>query len=303
MYTLSIIIISFNTKEFIKNCLSSIFENTSKDFEYEIIIVDNGSTDGTVYELSSIKMRHPNVKIIEKHENLGFSKACNIGVKASNGKYLLFLNSDTLVYKNTLEEMVAFMDYHSEAGAATCYVALPNGKLDDASHRGFPTPWRALGYFSGLASLFPHSEMLNGYHLAYKELDNVHEIEALAGAFIIVRKEAGEQIKWWDEDYFFYGEDIDFCYRLKEKGWKIFFVPSVKILHYKGVSSGIKNISKKITTADRDSKKKIQHARFEAMKIFYRKHYEKKYPKFLTSLVFLGINIKRNIIQKKLEIF
>jgi GT2 family glycosyltransferase len=109
---------------------------------------------------------------------------------------------------------------------------------------------------------------------------------------MMVRREAGEQVGWWDEDYFFYGEDLDFCYELKKSGWKIYFVPDVKTLHYKGVSGGIKKHSQNLTTADKSTKRRATHARFDAMKIFYKKHYMKKYPFFITRLVFWAIDIK-----------
>ncbi len=295
MFDLSIIIISFNTKEFLKKCLLSIRENTSKPLNYEIIVVDNNSSDGTKDEISNFSSQISNFKLIENEENVGFAKACNIGVKQAKGRYILFLNPDTHIFKHTLNEMVSFMDFHKEAGAATCFVEWPNRKLDDGAHRGFPTPWNAFCYFSGLAKLFPKSLLFNGYNLGFKHLDTVHEIDALTGAFMIVRREAGEEIGWWDEDYFFNGEDLDFCFKLKEKGWKIYFIPTVKVLHYKGVSSGIKSISRDITTADKALRIKITKARFDAMRLFYKKHYKNTYPGILTWLVMLGVSLKEKL--------
>lgn len=296
MIDLSIIIISYNTKDLLLQCLGSIKENISKKLSYETIVVDNNSSDESV---EMVKKDFRQVNLIENKENLGFSKANNIGVKLARGRYVLFLNSDTkIIQKHTLEEMVAFMDFHKDAGAATCWVQMPNGEIDDACHRGFPTPWNALCHFSGLAKVMPHSEFFNGYNLAWKDLGKVHEIDALAGAFMIVRHEAGEQVGWWDEDYFFYGEDLDFCFELKEHDWRIYFVPSTRILHYKGVSSGIKGISKDITTADAEGKKRITKARFDAMRIFYRKHYVKKYPSWVTWVVMKGVDVKMRMAMK-----
>lgn len=289
MTKLSIIIVSYNTAYYLEKCLNSIKEHITKDLIAEIIVVDNASSDNSV---EMVQSKFPEVILIQSDTNEGFSKANNRGIAKASGENLLFLNSDTIVYQHSLEEMVSFMDHHKEAGAATCLVKLKNGKIDDASHRGFPTPWNAICYFTGLAKVFPKSLFFNGYNLGWKDLDKVHEIDSLAGAFMIVRREAGEAVGWWDEDYFFYGEDIDFCYRLKEKGWKIYFVPTTRILHYKGVSSGIKDVSKEITTASSDSKKKVTKARFDAMRIFYKKHYANKYPKIVTSLVMLGVNMK-----------
>lgn len=287
---LSIIIVSYNTKDLSIECIQSIFDNV-KTINFEIIVVDNKSSDDSVTE---IKKRFPQVKLLALSDNLGFSKANNKGVEIAKGRYVLFLNSDTVVYPGSLEYMVEFMDKHEKAGAATCFLKMPNGKLDDAAHRGFPTPWNAITHFSGLSKIFPNSIIFNGYHMAWKDIDKIHEIDALAGAFMIVRRSAGEEVGWWDEDYFFYGEDIDFCYMLKQKGWKIYFVPTVSTLHYKGASGGIKKESQKITTASLETKKKVTIARFNAMKIFYRKHYQDKYPPFIYWLVMKAVDVKKN---------
>ncbi len=297
MIDLSIIIVSYNTKQFLLDSVQSVIK-TTKNISYEIIIVDNNSRDGSVEAIRNFQFsifnsqsntKNKNFQIIKNGENLGFSKANNIGVGKAQGRYILFLNSDTIVYEKTLETMVRFMDNHKDCGIATCRVNLINGEIDDASHRGFPTPVRSLFYFSGLSKIFSNSLFFNGYHLGYRNLSKIHEIEACAGAFMIVRKEAGKDIGWFDKDYFFYGEDLDFCYKIKNKGWKIYYVPVVSILHYKGVSGGIKKISQNITTANRETKKRVLDARFNAMEIFYRKNYINKYPWIVTWLVIKGI--------------
>jgi len=292
MIDLSIVIVSYNTKDFLIKCLASI-EETAKDFTYEIVVVDNASTDGTVDEISDI--RYQDIKIIKNKENLGFSKANNIGIRKTNGRYVLFLNADTIVYPITLKTMIDFMDKNKDAGAATCKLQMPSGKIDDATHRGFPTPWNSFCHFSGLSKIFPKVKLFGGYNLSYLDLSKTHEIDALAGAFMMVRKIAGNKVGWWDEDYFFYGEDLDFCYMLKQKGWKIYYVPEVSILHYKGVSGGIKKISKEVTTANKETRKKAQAERFKAMRIFYKKHYETKYSRIVTRLVYFGISVKKLI--------
>ncbi|HLC82941.1 MAG TPA: glycosyltransferase family 2 protein, partial [Bacteroidia bacterium] len=242
MIDLSIIIVSFNGKEFLKKCLTSILQSMEGKLKYEIIVVDNASSDGS-YEM--MQKEFPQVKLISNKKNLGFSAANNIGVKASNknSKYVLFLNPDTIIHGNTIEEMVKFMDKHESVGASTCKLIMPNGKIDDASHRGFPTPWNSFCYFSGLAQIFPKSRIFAGYNLSWMNMDKAHEIDVLAGAFMLVRRKAGEEVGWWDEDYFFYGEDIEFCFQLKKKGWKIYYVPTASIEHFKGVSGGIKSVS------------------------------------------------------------
>lgn len=290
MLDLSIIIVSYNTRELLKECLLSIKNSLSKTIDYELIVVDNASTDGSP---DLLREECKDIGVLENKKNLGFSKANNQGVKRAKGRYLLFLNPDTVVYEGVLEALVVFMESKEDAGAATCRVELPNGMLDDASHRGFPTPWNAFCYFSGLSKLFPQSRLFSGYNLGWMDRKRIHEIDACAGAFMFVRREAGEDVGWWDEDFFWYGEDLDFCYRLKQKNWKIYFIPIVKILHYKGVSGGIKEISIHLTTADEKTRKVATKARFEATKLFYRKHYMEKYPPFVTWVVFLGIHLRR----------
>ena len=245
---LSIIIVAYNSTDTIVGCVNSILE-TTVDHSFEIIISDNSENE----ETKRVVLEHfkDNEKVIYIHndKNYGFSKGNNIGIKKSSGKYLLFLNPDTKMYLKTIDGMVEFAKQHPDCGAATCYMKLPDGSLDDASHRGFPTPFRALSHFSGLSKIFPRSKKFGGYNLTYLNLSKTHEIDALAGSFMIVPREIGEKLGWWDEDFFFYGEDIDFCYRIKEVGYKVYFVPQFEALHMKGVSSGIKKVSKDITKA------------------------------------------------------
>lgn len=293
----SIIIVSFNTCDLTVECVRSIVRTVKKS-SYEIIVVDNNSGDDSVVQLDRLKTKNVKLKTIKNSENFGFSKANNIGIKESSGRYVLFLNSDTVVYDKTIDGMVEFMDENSECGTSTCFVRLPNGKLDDAAHRGFPTPWRSLSHFTGLSRL--GGELFGGYNLKHLNLQKTHEVEALAGAFMFVRREAGAQAGWWDEDFFWYGEDLDFCFRLKEKGWKIYFVPEFEILHYKGASGGLKKHSEKLTTATTETKKRAHDARFAAMKIFYDKHYKSRYPGFVRNLILSGISAKKFIEKHKL---
>lgn len=293
MIDLSVVIVSFNSKDFLVKCLDSLLKS---NLNIEIIVVDNASKDGT----EKVMEKYPNVKFIKNEQNLGFSKANNIGIKKTRGEYILFLNPDVEVGGNTIIYMLKFIQKQKDAGAATCKVILPNGKLDDSCHRGFPTPLNSFFHFSGLSKLFPKSRLFGGYNLEFLDLSVTHEIDALAGSFMLVRRKAGEEANWWDEDYFFYGEDLDFCYQLKQKKWKIYFVPQVKAIHYKGISSGIKKISEGVATADLETKKRANKERFRAMKVFYSKYYEDKYPKFVTWLVMQGINLKFWLSKKSL---
>lgn len=317
---LSIIILNYNSGDFLKKCLESIGKVKKNGFEYEVIVVDNNSSDKSLKYLRSLELKgYRNIgenkkpkflnfynsiplKIIFNKKNLGFAVGNNVGIKKARGRYVLFLNPDTIVMPNTFREMIRFMDNHPQAGAATCRVELPSGKLDEACHRGFPTPWNAFCHFLGLEKLFPKSRIFAGYTLGWKSLDKIHEIDSGTGSFLIVRRGVGDKLNWWDEDYFWYGEDLDFCYRIKKAGWKIYYVPKVKIIHYKGVSSGIRKESQKIAKANKETKIKAIKASTQVMRIFYKKHYFDKYPRFLTWLVLKGIDILEKIRLKKLSI-
>lgn len=294
---LSIIIVSYNTKDLLIDCLESIATTVKKN-SYEIVVVDNASTDGTGEAVKNSKLKVKNLELIANKENKGFSTANNQGINVSNGEYILFLNPDMIMYENTIDGMVSYMDEHKEVGAATCFLELTDGTLDDATHRGFPTPWNSFTHFSGLSKVFKKSKKLSGYSLGHEDLTKTHEIDALAGAFMLVPRSAGDEVDWWDEDYFWYGEDIDFCYKLKLAGWKIMFVPKYRALHYKGASGGIKKSSQTVTVASSSTKKKAQQARFDAMRIFYKKHYMKKYPRIVSSLVLFGIDAKYHLTKK-----
>lgn len=290
---LTIVIVTFHSEQTIVDCINSIISNTKKT-DFKIIISDNSYDDNTKIEVLNKFGKDKRVEYFKNDKNIGFSAANNRAIKKAKSEYVLFLNPDTKVYEKTIDGMVDFMDRNYDCGISTCFVELPTGQLDDSSHRGFPTPWRSLSHFSGLAKLFPKSKIFGGYNLSYLDLTKTHKIESAAGSFMLVRWEAGEKIGWWDESFFFYGEDIDFCYRILEKGYQVFFVPEFRALHLKGVSSGIKKVSKEITSASLETRKLAKHHRFRAMEIFYDKHYKDKYPFIVTTLVKLGIKLKKH---------
>ncbi len=289
---ISIIIVTYNSQDTIVGCVNSVLESV-KYHTFEIIISDNSQNLDTEEVVKDNFDKNENVTFIHNSQNLGFSKGNNVGIKKARGKYVLFLNPDTKVYEKTIDGMVDFMEMHRECGASTCFVKLPNGELDDSSHRGFPTPWRSFSYFSGLSKIFPKSKLFGGYNLSYLDAKKTHEIESLAGSFMLMPFSVGEKLGWWDEDYFFYGEDIDFCYRLVKAGYKIYFVSEFEALHMKGISSGIKKVSKDVTKASSETKKIATYHRFHAMEIFYDKHYKDKYPKIMNVLVKLGIKARK----------
>lgn len=288
---LSIIIVSYNTRDLLLACLKSVEEATWGLDGVEIIVVDNGSTDGTVTEITnyrfSITNRNIKLKIIENKENLGFAAANNIGIRASTGRYILLLNSDTIVFPKTLSSMIRFIESDDKVGVATCKVELPDGTLDPACHRGFPTPWASLTYFLGLERLFPKSKVFGQYHLGFLPMDKPHEIDSPSGAFYLIRKEVIDKVGLLDEDYFMYGEDLDWSYRIKQAGFKIMYYPYAKIIHFKKQSG----------RAGEDAKTKEEATIhfYETMKIFYSKHYRNKHPGWLTNLIFWTIEIKKKL--------
>jgi len=269
----SIVIVNYNTKDQLLDCLSSIYAHSPEKYMLEVIVVDNASDDDSVEAVKSV---FPDVILLPQPDNLGFSKANNKGISISRGRYILLLNPDTVVEKDTLTEMINYMDYNPQIGVAGCKVVLADGTLDKACKRSFPTPLKAFFHFMGLAKLFPNNKRFGAYNLTYLDEDEINEVDSVVGAFMLVRKEAIDQVGALDEDYFMYGEDIDWCLRIKQAGWKVVYCPIAKIIHYKRTSS---------------SKRRIQslYHFYNSMLIFYRKHYKRKYGIMVTFLVYLGI--------------
>lgn len=310
---LTTIILNYNSGRYLKDCLISLNKSVLKNslssrteqkfkIKHQIIVVDNASTDNSI---KLAKKSGIQVKYILNKENSGFSAGNNLGIKkAGKNDFIFFLNPDTLVFPKTLITLVEFLINNPKVGMANCREELPDGSISDACHRGFPTPWRAFCHFSGLEKIFPTSKLFSGYTIGYKLNDkNPHEIDSGSGSCMMVRSRAGEQIGWWDEDYFFYGEDLDFCYRLKQKGWLVYYLPNTKIIHFRGISSGIKKHSQEISTANKETKIKTTKASIQAMKIFYKKHYLNSYPRIVSKFVFIGIDLleKIRIIQLHLK--
>ena len=283
---ISLIILNFNTKDFLKNLLASIKKSKLDDIKAEVVVIDNASADAS---FKMVKNNFPQFKLIRNKVNKGFSKGINQGIKASNGKYLLFLNSDTLLLKKTLIKMVKFMDENKKWAAATCRVELANGQLDQACHRGFPTPWAAFTYFTSLEKNFPRSKIFSQYHQGWKDLNKIHQLDVISGAFFMIRRKVIDKVGLLDEDFFIYGEDIDLCFRLNKLGYKICYYPHTKIIHYKKQSGRAKEKSKKIDQKNIKIKEKTRKHFFNTMKLFYDKHYKKEYPWLVRTLVLAGI--------------
>ncbi|MBI1872242.1 glycosyltransferase family 2 protein, partial [Candidatus Collierbacteria bacterium] len=286
---LSIIIVNFNTADLLADCLNSIFKATFPKNGLEVIVVDNASRDNSI---KMVKAEFPEVILIKNKKNLGFAKANNIGAKKATGRYLLFLNSDTVIKRYSLVKPLKFLKNHPKVGALTIKLITKDGQTDIDNHRGYPTPWASFTHFTGLSAIFPQSTFFNSYYLGLKKLNRIHSIPVAAGSFLMMPSKVYSEIGGWDEAYYFYGEDIDLCYRIGQAGYKIIYYPKVSSLHLKGASSGIRKETAKVSKADSATKIKIAKSSAEAMKIFYKKFYVKKYPRIVTFLVLSAITLK-----------
>ncbi len=278
---LSVVILNYNTKDLTRVCLETVLHSTLVSYTMEVIVADNGSTDGSV---GMVKKEFPGVILIQNRKNLGFAAGNNPGIKRAKGRYVLLLNTDTETPPDTIRTMIAFMDDHPQVGASTCKVLLPDGSMDPACHRGFPTPWVAFTYISKLEKLFPKTRLFGEYHQGYKDMNAVHDVDCIVGAFFLVRRDVILDVGLLDEDYFMYGEDIDWSYRIREKGWNIMFNPGVTILHKKK-QSGRANMHR--------ARRATTEVYFHTYNwLFYKKHYEKTHPILSVFVrVFYGIRI------------
>ncbi|MDA3879581.1 MAG: glycosyltransferase [Prolixibacteraceae bacterium] len=269
---LSIVIVNYNVKHFLEQCLHSV-EKATKNIEAEVFVVDNNSVDGSIGMLIHKFLR---VKLIANKRNLGFSIANNQAIRQSTGQYVLLLNPDTVVEEDSFEKIIAFMDAHPEAGALGVKMIDGRGIFLPESKRGLPTPWVAFYKMFGLSTLFKKSKKFGKYHLSYLSNDEIHEIDVLAGAFMFMRKEALDVSGLLDEDYFMYGEDIDLSYRITKSGYKNYYFPDTTIIHYKGEST---------------KKGSLNYVRmfYNAMIIFARKHFSKQYVGFFSVFIHLAI--------------
>jgi GT2 family glycosyltransferase len=256
---LSIIIVNYNVEHFLEQCLTSVFK-AIKNIDAEIFVVDNNSADGSV---KMVREKFPTVELIENKDNPGFSKANNQAIKLSKGEYVLLLNPDTVVEEDTFEKCISFSDDHSDLGGLGVKMIDGNGIFLPESKRGLPTPLVSFFKISGLSNLFPKSKLFAKYHLGYLKVDDINEIDILSGAFMWMRKTVLEEIGYLDETFFMYGEDIDMSYRIIKAGYKNYYFPKSKIIHYKGESTKKGSIN-------------YVFVFYNAMIIFSKKHFAKK---------------------------
>lgn len=271
---LSVIIVSYNTKELTLACIETVLNSVCDPYKIEVLVVDNASTDGTVEEIRST---YPSALCIKNRTNVGFSKANNRGIEVAHGRYVLLLNSDTEVPGNTLKDLIVYMDKHADVGATTGKLLLENGTMDPACHRGIPTLWASFTYVSKLEYFFPRSKLFGQYHQYYKDLTTIHEVDCISGAFYMVRREAIEAVGILDESFFMYGEDVDWSYRIRKAGWKIIFNPTVTVLHRKKQSG--RHHKNRLQRVETDKYFHENNLRF------YMKHFAQQHPWIIRQLI------------------
>ena len=272
---LSVIIVNYNVKYFLEQALLSV-RRAAAGLAVEVIVVDNNSVDDSA---AMVRQKFPEVKLIENHDNRGFAVANNQAISMSSGEYVLLLNPDTVVEESTFSKCLRFMDAHPEAGALGVRMIDGSGKFLPESKRGFPTAFVAFCKTFGLSTLFPKSRVFNSYHLGYLDEHQIHEVDVLSGAFMLLRKKALDEVGLLDETFFMYGEDIDLSYRIKKGGYKNYYFPETTIIHYKGEST---------------KKGSLNYVRtfYQAMIIFARKHFEGSGGKFFVLLLNMAIYLR-----------
>ncbi|MCS6918532.1 MAG: glycosyltransferase family 2 protein [Fimbriimonadales bacterium] len=253
--TLSICIVNWNTRELLRACLQSLYRCPCAE-PFEVIVVDNASADGSA---AMVCAEFPQATLIANPENLGYARGNNQAIARAQGEFVLLLNPDTEAFPDTLNRAVAFLRAHPEAGAVGAKQLFPDGRVQP-SVRGFPTPANLLYEVSGLARLFPHSRKLGGYRMRWFDYNQTAEVDQPMATFLMTRRAVIAQVGLMDEDFPLFFNDVDWCYRIKQADWKIYYVPEVEILHHGGASTKQVRLS-----AIRESHRALER--------FYQKHY------------------------------
>jgi GT2 family glycosyltransferase len=227
---LSICVVSLQARDYLRACLDSIYQNPPS-VPFEVIVVDNHSTDGTQV---MVKSKYPQVQLIENAENLGYTAPMNQALRAAKGAFLMQLNPDTVVFPGSLDTLLAFMGAHPDVGICGPKVLNRDGSLQKQCRRGESRPWAVISYFLGLARLFPRSKLFGGYLMNYMGEDDTHAVAGVSGSCMLIRRALVDQIGYLDELFFAYQEDVDYCFRAWQAGWKVFYVPTAHITHFGG---------------------------------------------------------------------
>jgi len=273
---LSIVIPTYNAHEWIEQCLDSIRLH-GPGSDYELLVVDDKSTDDTA---AIVREKFPDVRLFPNEKNVGFGRTVNVGLRAASGTYILVLNNDTWMHEGALDAMMAYLDEHSDTGVVGPKVLSGDGSLQQQCRRRIPTPAAALLYFSGVAKLFPKNPKVAGYLMTAADENQTTEVDAVSGACLMVRRAVLDELHGFDEEYYLYGEDMDFCWRTKLAGWKVVYHPAATITHFGGQGgTGKKRLDATIEW-------------HRAMWIFYRKHRAPRVAFPERALVYSGIALK-----------
>jgi len=273
--TLSIVIVNYNTEKLLRGCLESVYAGANGT-PFDIYVVDNNSCDRSV---EMVRSEFPKVKVIENASNAGFSKANNTAISQTKADYVLLLNPDTLVIGDAVDRVMRYMDAHPKVGICGCKVLNKDRTLQLACRRSIPTPKVAFFRLSGLSRLFPNNQTMARYNMTYEDPERTHEVDAVSGAFLMIRREAIEEIGLLDEKFFMYGEELDWCLRAKRDGWTVMYHPEAEIIHYKGEST-------------KSNSRKAAFEFYRAMYLFHKKHFAKDCSPATNLLIYTGIVFK-----------
>jgi len=269
---ISIVIVNYNVKEYLEQALISI-KKALVNFSHEIFVVDNASVDGSV---PYIRQRFPEIRLISLNENIGFGRANNIALKKAEGEYIILINPDTVVQERTFSELLQFFEDHPDAGAVTCKIIDSNGSFSVDCRHSIPTPMIAFWKVIGFSKLFPRSKIFAKYNLTYLDENETYAVPAVSGSFMMIRKKVLDRAGHFDERFFMYCEDIDLCHRINEEGFRIYYVPTTQIVHYKGESTKKDNL---------DYIKAFHQSLYQ----FFQKYYGKSHIQLFRWVIVLGI--------------
>lgn len=271
-FAASIVIVNWKTPKLLARCLDSIKLDPNYD-QLEIIVVDNNSGDESV---DMVKSDYPHVRLIANTTNAGFSKGCNQAIEIANGRHVLLLNPDAVVVEDAISTMAKYLDDHAEVGAVGPKVLNPDGTLQLACRRAFPSVSASFFRLTYLSNLFPKHPAVARYNMTFADPNEFLDVDALSGSCMMVKSEVIKKIGLLDEDIFMYGEDIDWCWRVKEAGYKVMYIPSASIYHIHGASSRKRVVGTTINL-------------HKGMEVFYRKHMAKNYWPVFNWLVYIAI--------------
>lgn len=273
--TLSIVIVNYNAEKLLRNCIESIY-NETHDITFDIWVVDNNSSDNSV---AMLKKDFPEINLLQNANNVGFARANNMAIVKSKANYILLLNPDTIICNQAIEKVVSYMNQKPKTGIVGCKVLNEDGSIQLACRRSIPSPKVAFFRLTGLSKLFPNSKLMAKYNLTYMDADKPHEVDAVSGAFLMVRGKVIDEIGNLDDNFFMYGEELDWCLRTKKAGWMVMYYPYAEIIHYKGECS-------------KSNSKKATFEFYRSMYLFHKKHFADNYNPIINILIYAGIFLK-----------